>query len=109
MKNAAIIATVDAPKVSLASNEEAGELLLHFYRALGWNGSDFLDPSKIRTTQEVCDRLHNQMRERHSNALNVGLFMMNSGPGVDNHIKPGKVHLLKGWVTPCSEEGVYIN
>lgn len=91
---------VDAPEVSLAENEQAGELLLHFYRALGWNGEDILDPRKVRTTQEIHNRLNEQMRERCPDFLSIGLFLMNSGPGVDNFIPTGKVHLLEGWITP---------
>ena len=47
------ITVVDAPHVSLAENEKAGEALLKFFRALGWNGDDYLDP---------CKNPHNQRR-----------------------------------------------
>jgi hypothetical protein len=103
-KNAEIIAVVDAPKVFLAENEDAGELLLHFYAALGWNRDDFLDPCKVRTTTETYNRLLDQMRERCSDILSVGMFMVSKGPGVDNFIPPGKVHLLEGWTTPDRQE-----
>ena len=103
--NAITITVVDAPDVSLAPDEEAGELLLHFYRALGWNGDDILDPCKIRTTKEVYDGLYNQMYERCPDAIGVGMFMVNRGPGVDSHIPTGKVHLSEGWIKPAPEEG----
>jgi len=61
-KNATTI-VVDAPNVSLVPGEEAGNLLLHFYRELGWNEKDILDPMKIRTTKEVYNRLYDQMYE----------------------------------------------
>jgi len=96
---------IDAPQVSLTPEDEAWELLIHFYRALGWNGDDILDPRKIRTTQEVYDHLCNRMYEKHPNMVQVGMFMANSGPGVDDYIPQGKVYLLEGWVTPTPEEG----
>jgi hypothetical protein len=107
--NAPAITIVDAPDVSLAEGEEAGELLLHFYRALGWNGKDFLNPCKVRTTQEVYNCLQDKMHERYPNIITVGMFMVNSGPSVDNFIPLGKVHLLEGWLTPAPEEGETAN
>ena len=103
--NAATIIVVDAPEVSLAPEEKAGELLLHFFRALGWNGEDFLDPCKIRTTKKIYDRLYNQMYERCPDPVGVGMYMVNRGPGVDDHIPTGKVYLLEGWIIPAPEEG----
>jgi len=105
-KNITITAVVDAPDVSLAEDEEAGELLLHFYRALGWNRDDCLDPCKIRTTQEVYNSLLNRMHERCPDMVSVGMFMVSKGPGVDNDIPPGKVRLLEGWTTPDQQEAL---
>jgi hypothetical protein len=96
---------VDAPKVSLAEGEEAGELLLHFYRALGWNENDTLNPCKIRVTKEIHDDLHKQMYERFPDTIRVGMFLMNSGPGVDYDLPPGKVCLLEDWSIPAPTEG----
>ena len=108
--NKQTITIVDAPEVSLAQNENAGELLLHFFRALGWNGEDFLDPCKIRTTKEVYNRLYDQIYERCPDPVGVGMFMVNSGPGTEDYIPPGKVYLLEGWTRPAeSEEGVDTN
>jgi len=98
-----IITVVDAPEVSLGADEEAGELLLHFYRSLGWNGSDLLDPCKVRTTKEVFDRLYRQMNERCLDATGLGMFMVNKGPGTEDYIPAGKVHLLEGWIIPNPE------
>jgi len=98
-----VIAVVDAPIVTLASGEKAGEILLHFYRALGWNGTDYLDPSKVRTTKEIYRHLYDQMYEHCPDPVGVGMYMVNRGPGTDDYIKPGKVHLLEGWVMPEPE------
>jgi len=96
------IAIVDAPNVSLAEGEQPGDLLLHFYRALGWNGDDFVDPCKVRTTQGVYNGLLNQIHENFPDIVQVGMFMVNAGPGVDDHIPQNKVYLLEGWVSPCA-------
>jgi hypothetical protein len=108
-KNVPAITIVDAPKVSLSEKEEAGELLLHFYRALGWNDKDNLDPCKIQTTQEVYDGLCKQMYGRCSDAVAVGMFMVNKGPSTDNSIPANKVYLYEGWVTPSSSKGGDVN
>jgi len=97
---------VDAPDISLAEGENAGEVLLHFFRALGWNGDDYVDPSKIRTTHDVYYRLYDLMYEKVPNAISVGFHMVNRGPGVDDHIPQDKVHLLDGWIIPALAEGV---
>ena len=99
-----VIAVVDAPTVSLAPNESAGDILLHFYRALGWNGNDLLDPCKVRTTEAVYNHLYDQIYEHYPNFISVGIFMVNRGPGVENDIPAGKVHLLEGWVKPVADE-----
>ena len=103
-KNATTIIVMDAPEVSLAPDEKAGELLLHFFRALGWNGEDFLDPCKVHTTKEIYDRLYDQIYERCPDPVGVGMFMVNSGPGVESYIPPGKVWLLEGWIKPSDSE-----
>ena len=104
MLNKQIIIVMDAPEVSLAEHEKAGEVLLKFFRALGWNGDDYLDPCKIRTTKAVFDRLYNTMLERCSDPVGVGMLMCNNGPGTDVHIPQGKVYLYEGWVTPVEEK-----
>lgn len=96
MKKETII-IVDAPEVVLAEEEKAGEVLLKFYRALGWNGEDNLDPRKIRTTKAVYDKLYNTMLEKVPDHVGVGMFMVNNGPSVDDRIPFGKVCLLEGW------------
>jgi len=99
--NKQIIAIVDAPEVILTKDENAGDVLLNFYRALGWNGDDFLDPCKIRTTKEVYNRLYDIMYEKAPDAVGVGMFMVNRGPGTEDYIPPNKVYLLEGWITPA--------
>ena len=104
IKKKRIVSIVDAPEISLTDDENAGDVLLKFYRALGWNGEDELDPSKIRTTKTVYNRLYDLMREKCPDTIGVGMFMVNKAPGVDEHIPPNKVYLLEGWTTPPVKE-----
>ena len=84
----------------------AGDALLKFFQALGWNGDDYLDPCKIRTTKAVFDHLYNTIFERCPDPVGVGMLMVNRGPGTDDYIPPGKVYLLDGWVKPVeTQEG----
>jgi hypothetical protein len=104
------ITIVDAPEINLAEDEKAGEALLKFYRALGWNGDDMLDPCKIRTTKDVYNRLYDVMFNRCPDPVGVGMLIVNSGPGADNCVPPGKVYLYEGWIKPAEpEEGEKIN
>ena len=97
------VTVLDAPVISLDESELAGDALIKFYQALGWNGQDIVDPSKVRTTKAVFDRLYDLMREKCPDGVTVGMAMVNKGPGVDEHIAPGKVHLLADWVIPSME------
>ncbi|MDR1702581.1 MAG: hypothetical protein LBR56_07380 [Sporomusaceae bacterium] len=95
---------IDAPEITLAENEKAGDALLNFYRAIGWNGEDYLDPCKIRTTKAVFNRLYNIIFAKFPNSVAVGMLMTNSGPGTDNYVPEGKVCLLEGWTTPAKSQ-----
>lgn len=96
--NKQTITVVDAPEISLAEDEKAGEALLKFFRALGWNGDDYLDPCKIRTTKAIYDSLYDTMFNRCHDPVGVGMLMVNRGPGTDDYVPQGKVYLLEGWV-----------
>ena len=103
--NRQVVTIVDAPEVSLAENEKAGEALLKFYRSLGWNGEDFLDPCKVRTTEDIYKRLYDVIYEHCPDPVGVGMLMVNRGPGTDDYVPSGKVYLLEGWTTPAKQEG----
>ena len=104
MLNKQRITIVDAPEVNLAEDEKAGEVLLKFYRALGWNGEDYLDPCKIRTTKTVYNYLYDMMINKCPDPVGVGMHMVNRGPGTDDYIPFGKVYLLDGWIKPFEEQ-----
>ena len=99
-----IISTIDAPEVILSEGELAGDVLLKFYRDLGWNGQDFLDPCKVRTTKDVFANLHSVMSKAGPDSLSVGMTLVNVGPGTDDYVPPGKVCLLEGWTRPDTSE-----
>jgi len=100
------ITVVDAPEITLADDEKAGDALLKFYRELGWNSDDYLDPCKIRTTKAVYNNLYDTMYDRCPDPVGIGMLMVNRGPGMDAHIPPGKVYLYEGWITPAeTQEG----
>ena len=102
-RSVSTITVVDAPEITLAEDEKAGDALLHFYRKIGWNGEDILDPCKIRTTKEVYQRLREIMADRCADPVGVGMLMVNRGPGTEEHIPPGKVYLYEGWAAPAEE------
>lgn len=100
-----IITIVDAPEISLAENEKAWEALQKFYRSLGWNEDDILDPRKVHTTKDVYKSLYDVMYEKCGDSVCVGMLMTSRGPGTDDYVRPGKVYLLEGWTTPAKSEG----
>jgi len=94
---------LDAPEITLEGEENAGEVLLKFYSALGWNREDSLDPCKVITTDAIWNGLYDLMIERISDTVAVGMHMVNSGPSVRENIPPGKVCLLPGWIVKEQE------
>jgi len=100
--NKQIITVIDAPTVSLSENENPVEALKKFYRELGWNGEDILDPCKVRTTKPVFDNLVQIMdKQCPDHPEGVSMAMIHIGPSVDDYIPPGKVYLLEGWIKPA--------
>jgi len=104
------ITVVDAPEVSLSEDENPTEALVKFYKALGWNGEDTLNPCKVRTTKLTFNYLYGVMFNRIPDSLGASMTMVSSGPGVDDYIPPGKVYLLEGWITPAKpDEDLEVN
>ena len=95
--NKRVVTVFNAPEISLTEEDKAGDVLLKFYRALGWNGNDILDPCKIRTTEAIYNWLYDLMREKYHDSVTVGMAMVNYAPGVDDDIPPNQVYLLEGW------------
>jgi len=95
-----IVTIVDAPVLSLSDDDRPGDVLLKFYRGVGWNGVDRLNPCKVRTTKAVFCDLFDLLKNNWPDPLSVGMTMVNVGPGTDDYVPPGKVCLLEGWTTP---------
>lgn len=105
MQDKSIMAVIDAPEITLADDAAAGDALILFYKALGWNGEDILDPCQVRTTRDVFYQLHALMSQKCPDPLTVGMALVNKGPGVDDDVPPGKVRLLQGWIKPAPPQG----
>jgi len=100
--NKQIITVIDAPTVSLSENDNPVEAVKKFYRELGWNGEDILDPCKVRTTKPVFDSLLEIMDKQCPNhPEEVGITMVSIGPSADDYIPNGKVYLFEGWIKPA--------
>ena len=99
-----IISTVDAPEVIILKDDIAEEVLYKFYRALGWNGQDIVDPRKVRTTKDVFCNLIDVLKKGFPNDIFIPILVLNIGPGTDNYVPPGKVCLLEGWTRPDTSE-----
>jgi hypothetical protein len=99
----AVVAIVDAPEISLSDDDLAGDALVYFYKALGWDGQCGMDPRKVRTTCAVYGQLFKTMRDKCPEAVAMGMLMVMKGPGVDDDVPPGKVYLLDGWLIPDRE------
>jgi hypothetical protein len=71
---------------------------------LGWNGLEYLDPCKVRTTKAVYDHLYDTIFDRCPDPVGVGMHMVNRGPSTEDYIPQGKVYLLEGWISPAESE-----
>jgi hypothetical protein len=91
---------VKMPKFEPVTQENMIEALFNWYRSLGWNGKDELDPKRIIISHtdwsEICKQYINAGDSRG------GLFFMNYSPSSDEFkeekVKPGTVLLKDGWV-----------
>jgi hypothetical protein len=99
-KESEIAAFVDVPIIDTEAAEDAGDVLLNFYRALGWNGADTLNVRKVRVSETVYNSLLEAMKEKCPDHNGISAAMVNYAPGVDVDMPPNKVFLLKGWITP---------
>jgi len=95
---------VDVPVIHLLEDETAEQVLVKFYRGLGWDGLSEINPCKVRTTEAIYQYLSDIMGEKCRNKLAAGLITMNYGPGVDEDIPTGKVRLIDGWLILNSDE-----
>lgn len=74
--------------------------LLNFYKALGWDGEQIVDPTRVILNS--ADRkvlVEAEMDADPAHRVEINMFWMNSGPSSRTDIPRGKVLLQEGWVT----------
>ena len=99
IKKSEIFAKVNAPALRLETGQQAGDILLNFFKDLGWDPETHtLDPVKIKTTKEIYNSLYDVMYEIIPDSIGVGMLLVNWGPSVIENIKAGTVYLLNGWI-----------
>ena len=99
VKKTEILEKVSAPAPRMEAGQQAGDILLNFYKDLGWNPETHtLDPVKVKTTKEIFDTLYDAIYAVVPDALGVGMLLVNRGPSVTENIKPDTVYLLNGWI-----------
>jgi hypothetical protein len=99
-----VIAVFNAPIICVEDGDKAGDILIKFYKSLGWNGVDWVDPCKVRVSQNVFVGLHDIMSGQYPEPVTIGMALVSKGPGVDDDLPHGKVRLLDGWTIPQNEK-----
>jgi len=99
VKKSEILEKVSAPAPRLEAGQQARDILLNFFKDLGWNPETHtVDPNKIKTTKEIYNSLYDAIYEIVPDPIGVGMLLVNRGPSVTENIKPGTVYLLHGWI-----------
>ncbi|MGI2295575.1 hypothetical protein [Paenibacillus sp. GXUN7292] len=96
--------TIDVPQIEVEGYVgETAAFLSQFYRLLGWNGHDELNPRCV----VVNDRWWVEVAERLALGKDAEdkWIMMNYGPSGRSEIPYGKVRLLPGYVTSNYQKG----
>ena len=92
---------MECPNTDPLAADSAEEYLIGFYRHIGWNGQDTLDPKKIvmseRQWQEIAASLNSLPREPGEMA--AGFAWMNWGPSADKRVPYGKIDVREGAFT----------
>ena len=97
-KNKTIARITPTPEITFEKEKLTSNALLNFYRALGWNKVDYLNPKKIRVSHETYKELLSKLRDETSNAKETEMFFVNYAPGVDECVPNEIVVMLDGWV-----------
>ena len=98
---------VDAPEIRYEEGQLAGDILLNFYRDLGWDSeTQTLDPNKVKTTNSIYYGIRDATEEICPDPVAIGMHMVNRGPSVDDCVEEGKVHLFEGWVINDDERSL---
>ena len=77
------------------------EKLMNFYRDIGWDGEQNIDPTKVTVNEKDWLVLIKKMEPAggtHDARVASGWMFTIKGPSGSNKVKTGKVRLKKGWV-----------
>ena len=92
---------MECPNTDPLAVGNAEDYLIYFYRRIGWNEQDTLDPKKIvmneQQWQEVAAALNSLPREPGEMA--AGFAWMNWGPSADKRVPYGKIDVREGAFT----------
>jgi len=100
LKFKGVLSIIDAPIVVLANDGNPAEALVKFYKDLGWNPGDYINPKKVKVAKDVYDNIISTIHENCSFYDYIEEFVVNLSPSLDEEVPPGKVYLLKGWTMP---------
>ena len=75
--------------------------LMNFYRDLGWDGKQEIEPMNVVINEGDWIKVVKKMESAgmtKDERIGVGLMFANRGPSGSKKVKHGRVKLLKGWV-----------
>lgn len=78
-----------------------GDKLMNFYRDIGWDGKQEIEPMKVIINEGDWLKVVKKMESpgmTQDERIGAGLLLTNRGPSGSKKVKRGKVKLLKGWV-----------
>ena len=92
---------MECPNTDPLAVGNAEDYLIDFYRRIGWNEQDTLDPKKIvmneQQWQEVAAALNSL--PRGPGEMAAGFAWMNWGPSADKRVPYGKIDVREGAFT----------
>lgn len=90
------------PKIDIVKSGSAENVILDFYRALGWNGEDNLLVKKVRMSKvdyrNVADTLMDIGKDQEQR-MEILILWGNYAPSVDDSVKEGTVVMLEGFTS----------
>jgi len=77
------------------------ERLMNFYRDIGWDGKQEIEPMKVIINEDDWLKVIKKMESAgmtKDERIGAGLLFTNRGPSGSKKVKRGRVKLMKGWV-----------
>lgn len=78
-----------------------GDKLMNFYRDIGWDGKQEIEPMNVVVNEDDWLKLVKDMESAgmtKDERIGAGWLFTNRGPSGSSKVKRGRVKLLKGWV-----------